>query len=94
PSEMAMLVRETEQAWKSLGEICYGCSEREKKSLQFRRSLYVTQEMKAGEAFTELNIRSIRPGLGLPPKYLSIVLGRKAKTNLPKGTPLSWDIIA
>ncbi|MFZ5807253.1 MAG: pseudaminic acid synthase [Verrucomicrobiota bacterium] len=90
PEELSALVRETERAWRALGKIHYGCTEQEKKSLQFRRSIYVTQNIKAGEIFSEKNIRCIRPGLGLPPKYFSLLLGKKAKLDIKKGTPLSW----
>jgi len=63
-----------------------------KKSKVFARSLFVVKNIKAGEVFTRENVRSIRPGYGLAPKYLNDVLGRKAKNNLKKGTPLNWDM--
>ncbi|HQK83201.1 MAG TPA: pseudaminic acid synthase [Atribacter sp.] len=88
--KMVEVVRETE---KALGRVCYEMSECEKTSRVFRRSLYVTKDIGAGEEFSEENVRSIRPGYGLPPKYLDFVLGRKAKRNIKKGTPLNWDLI-
>ncbi len=93
PEEMKALVVETERAWQALGGVCYGPTPKEKKSLVHRRSLYVASGMKAGEAFSEENVRSIRPGLGLPPKHLVNVLGRKATRDIAPGTPLSWDLV-
>jgi pseudaminic acid synthase len=93
PEEMKHLVIETERAWQSLGQIKYGPSEVEKGSLTFRRSLYIAKDMKKGEIFTEKNLRIVRPGLGLPPKYYDVLLGRKVIKNLKKGTATSWDII-
>ncbi|MFO1385895.1 MAG: pseudaminic acid synthase [Chitinivorax sp.] len=94
PEEMRQLVLETERAWQSLGRISYGASEAEKKSMVFRRSLYVVKDMQAGETFSAENVRAIRPGFGLPPKYLETVIGKHARTALKRGTALSWDIIS
>lgn len=94
PHEFRSLVDETERAWRSLGGVQYGPTEAELKSLRYRRSLYVVEDMAAGEAFTERNVRAIRPGLGLPPKYLGVVLQHKARGDLKKGTAVSWDILA
>lgn len=94
PAEMTQLVIETERAWQALGQVCYGPSEAEKKSIQFRRSLYVVQDVKAGEVLTHENVRAIRPGLGLPPKYLQVLLGRKINQNIKKGTPLDWALLS
>ena len=93
PDEMKMLATETERAWQSLGSICYEPTEKEKRSLRFRRSLYVVENVEKGETFSEKNIRSIRPGFGLPPKYFDIVMGKKANRRLTKGTPVSWEVI-
>lgn len=93
PEEMKMLVREANAAYQALGKISYGVSEQEKKSLQFRRSLYIVEDMKAGDIITEKNMRSIRPGLGLPPKYYDVLLGKKVKCDVKRGTALSWDMI-
>lgn len=93
PTEMAQLVIETERAWQALGQVSYGPTEVEKKSLQFRRSLYVVQDVKAGEFLTTENMRAIRPGLGLPPKYLDVVVGKRLNKNVSRGTALTWDAI-
>ena len=93
PTEMAQLVIETERAWQSLGKICYGATAAERKSIQFRRSLYVVQDVKAGGVLTKDNVRAIRPGLGLPTKYLEQVLGRTVKIDVKRGTGLSWDVM-
>ena len=68
-------------------------TEQEKKSLQFRRSLYIVEDMKAGDIITEKNLRSIRPGLGLPPKYYDMLLGKSVKVNVERGTAVSWDMV-
>ncbi|MBJ8028757.1 pseudaminic acid synthase [Bacillus cereus group sp. N21] len=91
--ELNSLVIETERAWKSLGKIYYGPTDMEKSSLKFRRSLYVAQDMKAGDLLTTENIKAIRPGYGLAPKYLPILLGKKVKKDVAKGTPVGWDLI-
>jgi len=93
PQEMKWLVDETTKAWQALGEVSYGATGKEQKSLQFRRSLYVGQDMKAGESFTPDNLRIIRPGYGLPPKYYETFLGKKVKSDIKKGTPVSWDLL-
>ncbi len=93
PEEMKSLVIETERAWKSLGTIYYGPTDMEKNSLKFRRSLYVAQDMKAGDLLTTETIKALRPGYGLAPKYLPILLGKKVKKDVVKGTPVSWDLI-
>ncbi|WP_259017024.1 pseudaminic acid synthase [Emticicia fluvialis] len=88
PDELKSLVIETERAWQSLGVIQYGVQESEKKSLLFKRSIYVVKDIKSGEAFTEENLRVIRPGDGLPPKYYEGLLGKISHTDLKAGTPL------
>ena len=93
PDEMRLLVEESKRAWQALGRIIYGPTEAEKKSMIFRRSLYITQNLKAGDVLTKENIRSIRPGHGLPPKYLDVVLGKKVAMDVKKGTPVSWQIV-
>jgi pseudaminic acid synthase len=92
PAEMRALVTETERARLALGAISYGPTEKELASLQYRRSLYVVADMKAGEVFTPENLRAIRPGLGLPPKYYEQVLGRRAQQDIARGTALSWQL--
>jgi len=93
PAEMASLVIETERAWQGLGVVRYGATQAEQKSLVFRRSLYVVQDIAEGEAFSKDNIRAIRPGLGLAPKHIDTVLGRNARQPLKRGTALSWDVV-
>lgn len=93
PAEMAQLVVETKRAWQSLGQVSYGPTQAEKKSLQFRRSLYIVQDLKKGDVLTRDNVRSIRPGLGLPPKYIEIVLGKTVNQELKRGTPLGFDML-
>lgn len=93
PSEMSQLVIESERAWQSLGKVFYGPSEKEEKSLQFRRSLYIGQDMIEGDIFTPDNLRIIRPGFGLSPKYYEMLLGKKVNQPVKKGTPVSWDLI-
>lgn len=92
PDEMAQLVMETQRAWQALGHVGYGPTEAEKQSIQFRRSLYVVQDLKAGEILTREKVRAIRPGLGLPTKYLEHVLGRVVKQDVKRGTALSWSM--
>ena len=93
PAEMAQLVIETKRAWQSLGQISYGPTDAEKKSLQFRRSLYVVKDLKAGDVLTSENVRCIRPGLGLPPKYLEVVLGKVIRQDVPRGTALTFRLM-
>jgi len=93
PEELRALVVETERAWQSLGKIVYGPSDGEKKSLVFRRSLYVAQDLKAGDILTPENLRCVRPGLGLAPKNYELLLGKRVSRDVVKGTPMSWDLI-
>lgn len=93
PHELKMLVEETARAHDALGTVHYGCTEKEIASRVHRRSLYIAKDMKAGDMFTTENLRSVRPGLGLAPKYLPHFLGRKVKQDVTMGTPLSWELI-
>ena len=93
PAELAMLVTESERAWQALGAVHYGPTGAEKKSLAFRRSLYVVQDMAPGEPFTVENLKAIRPGFGLPPRHYSMLLGRVAKVGIKRGTPMAWDLV-
>ena len=94
PEEMRALVRETERAWQSLGKVTYGATEQEKGSMMFRRSVYIAKDMKAGEVFTKENVRIVRPGNGLAPKHYELLLGMKARKDIKKGTPASWDLVS
>ncbi|AGL83451.1 pseudaminic acid synthase [Pseudomonas protegens] len=93
PAEMASLVLETERAWQAMGQVSYGATQAESKSLVYRRSLYVTQDMQAGELFSADNVRAIRPGLGLAPKHYDALLGRRARQALKRGTALDWAFV-
>ena len=91
PAEMKALVEETERAWQAIGKVTYGPTEKEKASLKFRRSIYVAKDIQAGESFTEENIRIVRPGYGLEPKYYPNLLGKVAKKSYKLGTPITFD---
>ena len=91
PAELKELCRDSKTAWKALGQIDYGRKSSEQGNVLFRRSLYVVKDVSVGEVLSTENVKSIRPGYGLKPKYLSDVLGKKAKTSLPRGTAVSWD---
>jgi len=93
PEEMRQLVIETERVWQALGKINYGPGEQESNSLKFRRSLYIAKDMAAGEVLTPENLRIVRPGYGLAPKYYDVLIGKKVKRAAKKGTPFSWDLI-
>lgn len=93
PDELATLVAETQRAWQALGHVSYGPTAAEQKSLQFRRSLYVARDMRAGEIFTSENLRIVRPGHGLAPKHFEEIIGRRVTRDTRKGTPLSWDLV-
>jgi len=93
PEEITQLVIESERAWQAIGRIQYGTADAEQGSKVFRRSLYIAQDMEAGDVFTPDNLRAIRPGYGLPPKYYERFLGRRINTAAPKGTPLRQDMI-
>lgn len=91
--ELVQLCRDAKVAWQAIGHVNYERKESEKGNLVFRRSLYVVKDIKAGELITNENVRSIRPGYGLAPKYLQSILGTMAKKNIEKGTPLSHELI-
>lgn len=93
PREMKALVEESRRAWQALGHVSYGPTQQEKASIKFRRSLYITKNMEAGEVLTKETVRSIRPGFGLHPRYLDVILGMKIKQNVQKGTALDWPLI-
>jgi sialic acid synthase SpsE len=92
PSELKSLVEESDRAFLALGQVQFGIQQAEKKSVEFKRSLYVVKDIERGEQFTTENVRVIRPGFGLPPKYYDLVLGRKANSSIKKGTPLTWEL--
>jgi N-acetylneuraminate synthase len=92
PSEMRTLVEESARAHEALGSVQVGPTSAENPSIRFRRSLYVTKDVNSGETLTHKNVRAIRPGFGLEPKYLEMVLGKKFTRDVEKGTPLRWEL--
>lgn len=93
PHELKQLVADTERAWQSIGHVHYGPTEAEKPSLNNRRSLYIGEDMKAGDVFSTKNLRDVRPGLGLPTKYYDLLLGKTIKVDAKKGMPVSWELV-
>ena len=93
PNEMRNLVDETARAWQSYGTIIYGATKAEEKSLKYRRSLYIANDMKEGEIFTIKNLRAVRPGYGLETKHLEKLLGQKITKDATKGTPMNWNLV-
>lgn len=94
PEELKNLVIESERAYLAMGKVNYILSEKEQKSLQYKRSLYVVEPMKAGDVFSDKNIRSIRPSNGLHTRYYEEILGKKATQDIAAGTALSWNLIS
>ncbi|ASY72499.1 hypothetical protein N181_31045 [Sinorhizobium fredii USDA 205] len=94
PDELKRLVSDCRSAWEALGSVSYDLSGSERGNEIFRRSLFVVQPVKAGQPITETNVRSIRPGYGIPPKHLPSVIGRKAARDLERGEPLQWEDLA
>jgi pseudaminic acid synthase len=94
PQELNALCRDVRSAWESLGNVNYDCKNSELPNIKFRRSLYIVKAMKAGEKFTEENIKSIRPGYGMKPKYYFDVLNKVAAVDIEEGSALSEDVIA
>jgi N-acetylneuraminate synthase len=93
PAEMTQLVSETERAWRALGRVEYGSTEAEEGARQFRRSLYVVQDIKAGEVLTKENVRAIRPGYGLSTRYYDVIVGKKAVCDIRRGSPVTWGLV-
>jgi pseudaminic acid synthase len=93
PAEFHSLVTETHRVWQSLGRVTYGPSDAEKASLAFRRSLYIARDMKLGDVLTSENLRVVRPGYGLHPRYYEQLLGMVVQRNVTKGTPATWDLV-
>jgi len=93
PHELTALCKDTKTAWQAIGQVNYERTEAEKGNVKFRRSLYVVNDIKAGEEFTAVNVRSIRPGFGIPPKYYDSIIGKKAVKAILKGSPLKFELI-
>jgi len=93
PDELASLCSNVRLAWQALGRIRYDTSPSEQRNVQFRRSLYIVEDMKAGEPLSPDNLRSIRPGFGLAPKHYDSLLGKRVSRDVTRGTPMTWDLI-
>ncbi len=93
PEEFKAMVTAVREVEKALGKVSYELTEKTKKSREFSRSLFVVNDIKAGEVFTEDNVRSIRPGFGLHPRHLKDILGKRSTKDIGRGTPLSWDMV-
>jgi pseudaminic acid synthase len=93
PDEFGRLVEDCNDAWRALGEISYHLKPAEKQNIVFRRSLYAVSDIVAGEPITKENVRSIRPGHGLAPRFLPELMGRRAKKDISRGSALSWDLL-
>lgn len=92
PAEFRMMREEADRAWQSIGKVTYGGTPAEDKSREYRRSLYIAEDIEAGELLTPSNLRAVRPGHGLPPRFLSTLLGKRVARNVPAGTPVDWSI--
>jgi len=93
PDEFRSMVEAVREVEKALGTVNYDLTEKTRKSREFSRSLFVVEDIKSGESLTEENVRSIRPGFGLHPRYLGHIIGKKARNGIKKGTPLEWILI-
>lgn len=93
PEELERMVADVNAAWEAKGQVFYGLAESERASRKFRRSLYVVQDLAAGQVIGMEHVRSIRPGLGLPPKHLKDVVGKRAARDVKRGTPLDWSMV-
>jgi len=93
PDEFKEMVTRIRELEKALGQVTYELTDKQKKSREHSRSLFVVKDIKKGDIFTEENIRSIRPGFGLPTKYIKEIIGKKARQDIQKGTPVDWSLI-
>ena len=93
PEEFRNMVNDIRMVKKALGRVNYSLTEKEKESVVFRRSLFVVRDMKQGEPFTSENVRCLRPGYGLHPRYLGQILERRAARDIAMGTPVAWDLL-
>jgi sialic acid synthase SpsE len=84
---------ETERAWQAMGGVRFGGSKAEAQSMLHRRSLYIVKDLQPGDVLSRDNVRAIRPGLGLPPKHLDLVLGMQVQRATKRGTPLDWALL-
>ena len=93
PDELTTLCEGVDLAWRALGKVRYEKSESELGNVQFRRSLYIVKDLKEGDVLDALNLRSIRPGFGLPPKFIDLLMGKRVNRDVSRGTPMSWDLV-
>lgn len=93
PGDFKRLREEADRAWCARGRVRYGPTASEKPSLRYRRSLYVARDMRKGEAFTRENLRAIRPGYGLKPKFYDALLGKRVRHDVSRGTPVTWRLV-
>lgn len=93
PEEFKTMVQGIREVEKALGSVTYELTEKQRNSREHSRSLFVVKDIKKGEVFTEENVKSIRPGFGMETKYIKDILGKKAATNINKGTAVSWEIV-
>ncbi len=93
PKELCDLVEAVKMAWKSIGKVHYGPTSSEEASIQFRRSIYVAQSIQKGDIFNTSNLRVVRPGLGLHPRYFEYILGKKSSRDIKRGTAFSWELL-
>ena len=93
PEELKAMVKAIRETEKALGEVSYNLTDKMKKSREFSRSLFVVKDVKKGEIFTEENVRSIRPGFGMHTRYFENIVGKKAKVDIEKGTPMNWNLM-
>jgi N-acetylneuraminate synthase len=93
PAELNHLVTETRAAWEAIGQAQLGVTEEERGSLVFRRSLYICEDLAKGDVLSQRNLRAIRPGYGLPPKFIDELLGKRVTRSVKRGTPMSWDLV-
>jgi N-acetylneuraminate synthase len=92
PEELERLCRDTHDAWAAVGTPSYAPQEAEKSNRVFRRSIYFTRDLEAGAIITRADIRRIRPGVGIEPKYFNALIGKKVKVDVKRGTPSSWEL--
>jgi len=93
PAELVALCRDSKTAWSALGQVDYGRKSSEQGNVQFRRSLYFVEDLRAGEVISERSVRSVRPGYGLPPKEQDRVIGKKVRFDVAANTPVSWGLL-
>ena len=93
PDQLATLCEGVDLAWRALGKVRYEKSESELGNAQFRRSLYIVKDLKEGEVLDASSLRSIRPGFGMPPKFIDLLMGKRVNRNVSRGTPMSWDLV-